>query len=443
MPEDKMDVGYSVCILLSDEPGRELDPLCLAASLLSIRSFCGNVTVYVVGSDGRHGRSFDALPPLGVHLIRVSDALPLHERVDALRRMHITGTGTGTGTGRIRDERERIVALPGPTSLVWSDLALVADGHARVEDAVTVDACAIDMLQRWAAHGLRLTFWASSGASAAPPINIYGEVPVPVALPDEGDGDPSPGPSTGTRYYVVHLRGCAARERAVSRLRESLPNLTVVDAVDGAALGADELRLLAAEGFLQPPFVDRLVNGAANGRRRLLVNSVAVTLSHRRALQAVADDMAGDSSSGSAVVFEDDVAVRPGRFLPVVEGVLATARDLHVDLVRLYVMPSQMLMFRKPARSGVRYVLSRTPRDQWGTQAYLVPDAGAAARALAGLWPMLGAVDEQLSRVPDLAAYTLVGPPIVDELADEAPSVTLGAARPPRYVDDVLYSRRS
>ena len=36
----------------------------------------------------------------------------------------------------------------------------------------------------------------------------------------------------------------------MARLAAELPNLTIVDAVDGAALGRAELRELAASGFL-------------------------------------------------------------------------------------------------------------------------------------------------------------------------------------------------
>ncbi len=416
--------GYVVMVVLSDDSDT-IDEAGLMLSVLSVRSYCGSdVPICIVGSKERHEAALGSLPPIGVKMFMYMQAVPQQKRVE-----YAAAQG-GWDAG---------VVLLGTTTLVWDDLALVSSGQLKVEDATTREASTAAMVLRIMQRDVRLTHWPSPAASVATRINLNGEVPVPVCLPqDEEAGSRALGPALAVRYYVISLRGRPERQRVVARMRAALPNLTAVDAVDGAALGAAELRALEDEGFICEPYVDRLVNGRGKGTRRLLVNSVAVTLSHRRALAAVAADLrAAGAASRGAVVLEDDAALRPG-FLPVVDGVASTVDGMRVDLVRLYVMPSQRVAFPKTA---ARYALAPTPGGLWGSQAYFVPDAEAADAVLAGLWPMLGTVDEQLSRIRDLAQFALVGPPVVDELPAEAPSLTLSADRPARYVDDVMSGR--
>ena len=436
----EMDQPYEVILLLSDD--EDLDAASLALSVLSVRSFSGSdVPIWVLGSVERHARALAEMPAIGVRTMAFPEGVG-----DSQRVAHVAAHATREGAA------PACVAIAGTRTLVWRDLLDVVCGRVDLASAVTTDAGAAEMAGRLMQRRMRLAFWPLQDASAAASLNSCGEIPLPfcalaaagaaAAAAGGGDAFPPlvpPRSAASTRYYAVLLRGRPDREAAVARLRAALPNLTVVDAVDGAALGGPELRGLAhTHGFLQAPYVDTLVNGAGKDQRRLLVNSVAAFLSHRRAIKAAVDDAAAAEAqgrdAGAAVVFEDDVALRP-EFLPVLDGVQDAVAGRPVDVVHLYVMPGQRAAFRRP--TNPRYVLARTPAGLWGMQAYLLPDAAAAAKVLAGLWPMRGVVDEQITRIKDVDSFTLVGPPAVEELVDDAPSVTLGERRP-RHVDEVI-----
>ena len=236
------------------------------------------------------------------------------------------------------------------------------------------------------------------------------------------------------RFYAVLLERRSERVAMVDAMRTSLRMLEVVPAVDGAAeLGEAELKALADAGFLVPPFVHEFGGGGG----AFAVNQVASFLSHRKAIARVAEDCrAGLCDFG--VVLEDDVELRPG-FAAAVEAVASSSSSSQgneVDVVQLYVMPSQRMSFRKTwDRAPCVRELKRSPPGTWGMQAYLIAGADAADKLLRGLWPMRGATDEQLSRVPGLELYALTGCQLLREDDAAAPSVT---AASPRTVRDVI-----
>ena len=255
------------------------------------------------------------------------------------------------------------------------------------------------------------------------------------------------------RYYVILLSRRPERVALVERMRQLLPpdSLTVVEAVDGAAeLDADALADLAESGFLRAPYEDEYVPG-----RPLLVNSVAACMSHRRALERVAQDLeaaeAARSASGCGqplcgVVLEDDVVLSPESFEWVVRStaeacwgkdVIGCTAASPVDVVQMYVMPSQR-GFVRPTSFGAgkaskaskasdkeEYQVVPAPEGTWGMQCYMMRASGAR-KLHAGLSPMRGAVDEQLSRIPGLGLFALFGDPILEEDNVGAPSVTQG-----------------
>ena len=252
------------------------------------------------------------------------------------------------------------------------------------------------------------------------------------------------------RYYVILLSRRPERVALVERMRQLLPpdSLTVVEAVDGAAeLDADALADLAESGFIRAPYEDEYVPG-----RPLLVNSVAACMSHRRALERVAQDLeaaeAARSASGRGrplcgVVLEDDVVLSPESFEWVVRATAEACwgkgggggggggAATPVDIVQMYVMPSQR-GFVRPTSFGAgkasdkeEYQVVPSPEGTWGMQCYMMRASGAR-KLHAGLSPMRGAVDEQLSRIPGLGHFALVGDPILEEDNVGAPSVTQG-----------------
>lgn len=233
-------------------------------------------------------------------------------------------------------------------------------------------------------------------------------------------------------YYAVLLTGRPERVAKVEAATAELGSarVEVVEAVDGAReMDEGALGRLVEAGFLSAssPLPKDEFTGA-----RLRPNNVAAFLSHRRALEHVVAN--GDAF---AVILEDDVSLRP-RFKEAVQRVVGSMGNTSVpDVVQLHVMPNQRMSFAKTWEHAGGICASRDddwgledcPKGIWGMQAYLV--TAAAARALlapGGLWPMRGAVDEQLSRLSQegvIRLRALVGfPTIVDEDTRSAPSVT-------------------
>jgi GR25 family glycosyltransferase involved in LPS biosynthesis len=234
-------------------------------------------------------------------------------------------------------------------------------------------------------------------------------------------------------FYSVHLsrrperaakvaEASAALEAQVRR-RGHYSNIRIVEAVDGAAeLDQRRMHELVDSGFLTtcaPLPLDEFT------RVPLRVSNVAAFLSHRLALARFVAE-----GAAYAVILEDDVSLRP-RFYEAVERVVRTldTKWAAADVVQLHVMPSQRLEFVRtwdPECCGT-WRLASSPTGTWGMQAYLVTRMGAEALLRpGGLWPMRGAVDEQLSRVSaPIRLRALVGcPTVVDEDTRAAPSVT-------------------
>ena len=236
----------------------------------------------------------------------------------------------------------------------------------------------------------------------------------------------------GPRFLAIQLSNRPERVKHVDAMRRLLPSLEVVDAVDGASeLDASALGSLVDSGFILPHSTDDIY---VVPRRPFLVNNVAAFLSHRRALARVAE------GSRIGVVLEDDIELL-GDFL---EGVSAATNAMLADpegieFVQLYVMPDQLAVVRPKAwtprrPAGRRWTLIPKPQYAWGLHAYAVTPAGAA-KIVSRMWPMLGAVDEQLPRLSGagIAMHVLfrddeTGDAILKE-SECAPSVTNAAPR--------------
>lgn len=214
-------------------------------------------------------------------------------------------------------------------------------------------------------------------------------------------------------FGVVHLerrqdrRACVDAMRAFVAARFPMVDgsrFEVVPAVDGRAeLDGAALDALRASGFLA------VEEDSFQPGRRITPNVVAAFLSHRRAIERIGSGCGSGCGSGYGVVLEDDMVLLEG-FPDAVEAARAAMdADASIDLVQLYVMPQQRLLFRpracwasgRPrtdAATAGAFEVVRKPPSSWGTHAYMVR-ASSARRLLDGLWPMLGACDEQMSRL--------------------------------------------
>lgn len=245
-------------------------------------------------------------------------------------------------------------------------------------------------------------------------------------------------------YYPILLQSRPDRVRHVAEMRRVLsPGATrIVDAVDGKRdLDASAIAGLVAAGFLVPPFDDAFVPG-----RSITINNVAAFLSHRRAVERFLQD-AGDDENAVGIVLEDDVILLPSdrdidrsRLDCMVDRILdafdlgqssQSSQSSHPDVVQLYIMPQQGPMIRPPTfgvSNTSRVSLIRSPVGTWGMQCYMMRPAGAR-KLLRGLWPMRGAVDEQLTRLilgtdGPFSLYCLIGEQVLLEDDVGAPSAT-------------------
>lgn len=225
-------------------------------------------------------------------------------------------------------------------------------------------------------------------------------------------------------FFVVLLRDRPDRVAKVDVMRQMVPSLQVIDAIDGGKLTIEELGRLVESGMLKPgpdgKHVDEYVDG-----RVMTVGNLGAYLSHRLAMQRVAALGRDVGGPRYGVVLEDDVVLRPG-FLEAVALMVHAFDSMGLegavvpDIVNMYVFESQRRFFKQFADqervSGQGQVPSAalvpTPVGLWGLQCYMLPPPGAA-KALQLMWPMRGAVDEQITRV-GLNSLTLVGVTVVD-----------------------------
>ena len=229
-------------------------------------------------------------------------------------------------------------------------------------------------------------------------------------------------------FFAILLPGRPDRAEKVEAMRRLIPSLTVLEAVDGARLEPEELRRMVASGFLVPGADGSLVDAYVTAeRRRLSRGNLGAFLSHRQAMARVA--ALADAQPGGGprygVVLEDDVVLRPG-FLEAVALLTSVCDGLREqggvvpDVVNMYVFEQQRQFFPQFAAAAAAEAagevpsaaLVPTPEGLWGLQAYFMPPAGAS-KALGALWPMRGAVDEQVTRV-GLNSLTLVGATVLD-----------------------------
>jgi GR25 family glycosyltransferase involved in LPS biosynthesis len=98
------------------------------------------------------------------------------------------------------------------------------------------------------------------------------------------------------KTYIIHLARSTDRKPIIQALEKSLPNIQIVDAVDGSALSETERLDFLASKPVKPvyPF-------------ELLVSEIGCFMSHRRAWKQIAD---GEEPFGFVV--EDDLAINNG-----------------------------------------------------------------------------------------------------------------------------------
>ena len=200
--------------------------------------------------------------------------------------------------------------------------------------------------------------------------------------------------------YCICMVKNPRRVENVRKMREILPDLQVIEAIDGKALEKTDIDAFVEEGFLVPnakyEFKDKYV---FNVDRDISIGELGIFLSHRKALERVRDQEAQ-----YGVIFEDDVILHPDFERKMGEAIRCMESNaIEFDVLLMYVFENQKFIFEH--LNNVPHIVP-TPKGLWGLQAYVVPKNRASA-VLEKLWPMEGAADEQITRV-GLKHYTCV-----------------------------------
>jgi GR25 family glycosyltransferase involved in LPS biosynthesis len=200
-------------------------------------------------------------------------------------------------------------------------------------------------------------------------------------------------------FYCVCLVNRQERIESVNEIRRVIPNLQIIEALDGKFMTKDDIEKYTKEGFLikdrNGTYTDKYITG-----RPLNVGNVGSFISHRKAIEKISQQ-----SKRFGIVIEDDVVLE-NNFLENICNIVEHVKNVEFDLINLYVFESQRPMFPKN-----EVCLRKVPVGLWGLQLYLV-EKNKAQKVLNALWPMLGATDEQITRV-GLNSYVLTGQELI------------------------------
>jgi len=197
------------------------------------------------------------------------------------------------------------------------------------------------------------------------------------------------------KYYVVCLTNRADRVANVTESRKVIPQMEIIEAVDGNKMTVDDIRDWQKKGYLPEDhrLYDHMIVAPLRGRK-LKMGEIGAFLSHCKALEAIAN---GDAPGG--VVFEDDAIPLPG-FMTNLATILNVLRP-YTDFVHLFVSHSHKKFFSKEPR------LYTAPNGLHGMVCYFVTKEGAKY-ALKRMKPQCGAVDETITRI-GLNSYVVGG----------------------------------
>jgi GR25 family glycosyltransferase involved in LPS biosynthesis len=197
------------------------------------------------------------------------------------------------------------------------------------------------------------------------------------------------------QFYCVCLVNRPERIESLNKIKEVIPDIEVIEALDGKFLTKEDIMRYKEEGFLLPKPNGKYTDDYIKGRP-LNVGNVGSFITHRNAMKAISKQ-----KKKFGVVIEDDVVLLDG-FLENLENIIEHVKDVEFDLIHLYVFESQRNIFPKDKQN-----LVKTPIGLWGLQLYMMKNTHAD-KVYKSLFPMLGATDEQITRM-GLNGYVLTG----------------------------------
>lgn len=203
------------------------------------------------------------------------------------------------------------------------------------------------------------------------------------------------------QFYVVCLTNRPDRVKNVEIMKQKIPDLIVVDAIDGSLLKKEDFEKMTEDGLLvknSQGYMDQYIKD-----RPMSVGNVGSFLSHTKAIELVSRQ---DKKYG--IVLEDDIHLHEDFFEKLNIVLTQYVNELDFDIVHLYVFPSQQRVFPKVDKPQIH----KTPVGLYGLQCYLMKKI-TAGKVLHKLYPINSATDIQITRV-GLKSYTLNGMTLID-----------------------------
>lgn len=194
-------------------------------------------------------------------------------------------------------------------------------------------------------------------------------------------------------FYILCLQNNEERFNNVMKVRESIPSINIVEAIDA--------------NTLSPSFIDTLKNGflhRENGKfqdmygRKYKLGSICATLSHLKALNLVKQQ-----TKPYAMIFEDDIELSPTFHSDLIQ-VFERLNTMDVDMLNVHIMEPK----KKEYSRFTNLDIHRICPGYWGCQAYIVRQS-TVDKILNCLSEYKNPIDEQLSRSFSLKYYNVVG----------------------------------
>ena len=204
-------------------------------------------------------------------------------------------------------------------------------------------------------------------------------------------------------FYSICLMNKPERVHLVHQVKEAIPQLNVIEAIDAAKLTKEYIAELKEQDF----FVKRRNKYIDSFGRYYQLGGLGCFLSHKKVLQTIQQQR-----KPYAVVFEDDVILQSSfheKIYNLFEHI--HTKNLDFDIINLHTLPFQRFKYNQNA------ILSceKAQVGLCGTQCYLVKKSNIS-KILNLLDKYSDPIDEQLSRSTSINYLHLIGvQPLIEQ----------------------------
>ena len=212
-------------------------------------------------------------------------------------------------------------------------------------------------------------------------------------------------------YFVICLTENKDRMENVSRMKDQLPGLIVVDAIKATEDIINKLKTKNLIYTRNGQYIDSF-------NRPYRPGSIGNFLSHKQLLKHISSTL----KEGYAIIMEDDIKLLPEFEEKLIQKVLPILENTHFDMAHLNIMDFQKSAYieNNSSLNDVKFV--RSPPGFCGTHCYVVKPQ-CIHNILNAMKEFRDPIDEQLTRDPYLKIVHLVGLDMIEE-NNSLPSLT-------------------